>query len=79
MEPPELDFSPPFHSTRRLQQTPLFETVFCDSMRHWKIFHTVPSPVVIARFRNLQIKFLRAMLLLDPKCYNLLLNKFIDN
>lgn len=57
MEPPELDFSRPFQSTKRLQQNPLFETVLCDSIRHWKIFHTVPSPVVRARFRNLQNNF----------------------
>jgi len=79
MEPPELGFSPPFHSTRRLQQNPLFETAFRDNIRHWKIFHTVLSPVVTARFRNLQIKFLRARQLQGPNCYNLLLNNFIGN
>jgi hypothetical protein len=71
MEPPELDFSPHVTLYQKIKKNLLFETVFCDRIRHWKIFHTVPNPVVITRFRNLQIKFLRAMQLQDSNCYNI--------
>jgi len=78
MDPPELDFSPPFHSTRRLKQNHLFKQFF-DSIRRCETFHTLPSPVVISRLRNLRITFLRARQLHGPNCYNLLLNNFIGN